>query len=172
MDGEKAGAVGMDGQPPPYTSPQHQANAAAGEDNAGWTASGWSQDPPAYATEYKTPNESYPPYPTQYMEHQQQNVVIVHPHAMPMGPLQDPPEDYMCYSIFVTLCCCWLIGILAILRSSECRAAIAAGDRVTAGVRSREARTRAHLALVLGIASIIFTFVFVGVYIGIVLNSY
>jgi len=31
MDGEKAGAVGMDGQPPPYTSPQHQANAAAGE---------------------------------------------------------------------------------------------------------------------------------------------
>jgi len=92
--------------------------------------------------------------------------------VQPMGPLQDPPEDYMCYSIFVTLCCCWLIGILAILRSSECRAAIAAGDRVTAEVRSREARTRAHLALVLGIASIIFTFVFVGVYIGIVLNSY
>ena len=89
-----------------------------------------------------------------------------------MGPLQNPPDDYMCYSIFVTLCCCWLIGIFAILRSSECRAAIAAGDRVTAEVRSSEARSRAHLALGLGIGSIIFSFIFVGVYIGIIVNSY
>jgi len=92
--------------------------------------------------------------------------------VQPMGPLQNPPDDYMCYSIFVTLCCCWLIGIFAILRSSECRAAIAAGDRVTAEVRSREARSRAHLALGLGLGSIIFSFIFVGVYIGIIVNSY
>jgi len=87
------------------------------------------------------------------------------------GPLQNPPDDYMCYSIFVTVCCCWLVGIFAILRSSECRAAIAAGDRVTAEVRSREARSRAHLALCFGIGSVIFTFIFVGVYVAIVLNN-
>ena len=56
--------------------------------------------------------------------------------VQPMGPLSNPPEDYMCYSIFVTLCCCWLVGIFAIMRSSECRAAIASGDRVTAELRS------------------------------------
>jgi len=89
-----------------------------------------------------------------------------------MGPLQNPPDDYMCYSIFVTICCCWLVGIFAILRSSECRAAIAAGDRMTAEVRSREARGRAHLALGLGIGSLVLCFVIVGVYIGIIVNSY
>ena len=88
-----------------------------------------------------------------------------------MGPLQNPPDDHMCYSIFVTICCCWLVGIFAIMRSSECRAAIAAGDRVTAEVRSREARSRAHLALGLGIGSIILCVVIIGVYIGIVVNS-
>jgi len=92
--------------------------------------------------------------------------------VQPMSPLQNPPDDYMCYSIFVTLCCCWLIGIFAIIRSSECRAAIAAGDRVAAEVRSREARSRAHLALAMGVGSIILLFIFVGVYIGAVLSSH
>jgi len=90
--------------------------------------------------------------------------------VQPMAPLQNPPEDYLCYSIFVTLCCCWLIGIFAIIRSTECRAAIAAGDRVTAEIRSREARSRAHLALAMGIGSAILTFVIVGVYIGVALG--
>jgi len=89
-----------------------------------------------------------------------------------MGPLQNPPDDQMCYSIFVTLCCCWLVGIFAIMRASECRAAIAAGDRVTADVKSREARSRAHLALGLGIGTLILTFVIVAVYIGLILSSY
>jgi len=91
-------------------------------------------------------------------------------YVQPMSPLQNPPEDYMCYSIFVTICCCWLIGIFAIMRSSDCRAAIAAGDRVAAEIRSREARTRAHLALATGIASMILVFVFVGVYLGVVFS--
>ena len=67
------------------------------------------------------------------------------------GPLQDPPDDYMCYSVFVTLCCCWLIGIFAIIRSAECRAAIAVGDRVTAEKKSSEARSNANLSLIFGI---------------------
>jgi len=95
-------------------------------------------------------------------------MVVVHQ----MGPLQNPPDDYMCYSIFVTLCCCWLVGIFAIMRSSDCRAAIVAGDRVAAEVRSREARSRANLALGLGIGSLVLSFVIIGVYIGVILNSY
>jgi uncharacterized membrane protein YidH (DUF202 family) len=74
-------------------------------------------------------------------------------------PLQDPPDDYMCYSIFVTLCCCWLFGIFAIVSSSECRSAIAARDRVTAEIKSREARSRANIALVIGIVlTVVFVF--------------
>jgi Interferon-induced transmembrane protein len=82
------------------------------------------------------------------------------------GPLQNPPDDYMCYSIFVTLCCCWLVGIFALARSSECRAAIAAGDRVTAETKSREARSKAHLALILGIASTVLAGIVLGIYYG------
>jgi Interferon-induced transmembrane protein len=80
------------------------------------------------------------------------------------GPLQNPPDDYMCYSIFVTLCCCWLIGIFAIARSSECRAAIAVGDHVTAEMQSREARSEAHLALILGIVINVLSGIFLGTY--------
>jgi len=53
----------------------------------GWTASGWTSDPPSYSADYKTPNpnESYPTYPIQYATPysglQQQNVVIVQPHV-------------------------------------------------------------------------------------------
>ena len=76
-------------------------------------------------------------------------------------PLQDPPDDYMSYSIFVTLCCCWLIGIFAIIRSSECRAAIAVGDRVTAEKKSSEARSKANLSLIFGIVSGILTAIYI-----------
>jgi Interferon-induced transmembrane protein len=79
------------------------------------------------------------------------------------GPLQNPPDDYLGYSICVTLCCCWLVGIFAIIRSSECRAAIAAGDRVTAEKKSREARSKARLALILGIAINVFAGIVVGI---------
>ena len=49
-------------------------------------ASGWSSEPPSYSSEYKLPNESYPPYPIQYATpyagQQQQNVVVVQPHVI------------------------------------------------------------------------------------------
>jgi len=61
--------------------------------------------------------------------------------------------------------------MVAILRSSQCRSAIAAGDRATAEVKSREARSRAHNALGLGIGSIVLTLIIVGVYIGISVNG-
>jgi len=56
-------------------------------DAAGWTTSGWLPDPPSYSAEFKTPNESYSPYTTQYATPynygggQQQSVVIVQPQV-------------------------------------------------------------------------------------------
>lgn len=63
-----------------------------------------------------------------------------------LGPLIDPPQDPMCCSIFVTLCCCWLIGIFAIVSSAECEYAIAADNREMADKKST--CSRANLAVV------------------------
>jgi hypothetical protein len=96
------------------------------------------------------------------MDYQQlQNVIVQQPGVMlsSAGPLQDPPDDHMYYSIIVTLCCCWLVGIFAIISSRECRSAIAARDRVTAEVKSREAHSRANIALGIGIVlTVVFVF--------------
>ena len=65
--------------------------------------------------------------------------------------LENPPSDYLVYSIFVTLCCCWIIGVKAISTSRECRKAIAVGNRRLAEEKSASARNTANAALVLGI---------------------
>jgi hypothetical protein len=90
-----------------------------------------------------------------------QCIIVQQPQSVvSAGPLQDPPDDYMGYSIFVALCCCWCVGVSAILSSTRCRSAIAAGDRVTADFKSREARRRANIAfgigLVFTVAEVIF----------------
>jgi len=65
--------------------------------------------------------------------------------------LENPPSDYLVYSIFVTICCCWIIGVKAISTSRECRRAIAVGNRRLAEEKSASARNTANAALVLGI---------------------
>jgi hypothetical protein len=106
---------------------------------------------------------------------QQQQVVVQQPGPVMLlstGPLQDPPDDYLFYSIFVTVCCCWLVGIFAIVSSSECRSAIATGDRLTAEIKSRSARSKANLALGLGIASLVAFGVIMGVYYGLIFTRH
>jgi len=55
-------------------------------DGAGLVTAGWLPEPPSYSAEFKTPDESYPPYTTQYATPynyggQHQNVVIVQPQV-------------------------------------------------------------------------------------------
>jgi len=65
--------------------------------------------------------------------------------------LRDPPNDYMMWSVCVTLCCCWIIGMSAMHRSRECRDAIAAGNRELAAMKSREAKTRITYSICVGL---------------------
>ncbi|KAF6024768.1 hypothetical protein EB796_016928 [Bugula neritina] len=51
------------------------------------------------------------------------------PHAMPPQviiqapqPLSDPPNSYLGFSIFNTLCCCFILGVVAIINSVQSRA--------------------------------------------------
>jgi Interferon-induced transmembrane protein len=71
------------------------------------------------------------------------------------GPLTNPPNDFLGYSIFAFLCCCFPIGIAAIISSVTCRAAIAVGDREMADIESRKAYRRASWAVGIGIVIII-----------------
>jgi len=64
-------------------------------DGAGLVTEGWLPEPPAYSAEYKTPNESFPPYTTQYATPynyggQHQNVVIVQPQVTCLPALAAP----------------------------------------------------------------------------------
>ena len=53
-------------------------------------------------------------------------VVTEQPQIVMMQPmpLENPPSDGIYFAIFVTMCCCLPIGIFAIIRSVQCRAAI------------------------------------------------
>jgi len=81
-------------------------------------------------------------------------------------PLVDPPNDYMGYSLFVTICCCWIVGLFAIAKSSECRTAIRLGNRPEAVLRSRQAKKYSHIALAFGIVTVAVAATVFGVYYG------
>jgi len=74
------------------------------------------------------------------------------------------PDDHIRYSICVTLCCCWVFGLVALLKSSECRTAYLLGNNQEAVIKSREAKRFANMALgfgILGIVLSVMTFVIV-----------
>ena len=81
--------------------------------------------------------------------------------------MQEPPSDYMIYTIFSTICCFWPVGIAAIVRSTECRAAIARGDMAAAEEKSRAARHLANWAV--GVGSVLVALVVTAVVVVIIL---
>lgn len=107
-------------------------------------------------------------YCTQPQGHggQQHQPRVVYVQAEPLG---NPPRDHLIYSIFVTVCCCWMIGIFAIIRAAECRSAASAGDRKTAELKSRQAKKLANASLGLGIVSVVCSIVLFAVYFSVLL---
>ncbi|XP_059155503.1 proline-rich transmembrane protein 1-like [Physella acuta] len=114
---------------------------------------------PAGGTTY--PNYPYIPVGVQQGPSQQTSntVVVVMPTAN--EPAKNTvvtvpvPPDQMCAAIFVTLCCFWPTGIVAILRASNARTALAQGDLTSAQVYSRTARSMVIISVVLGIITYI-----------------
>ncbi|CAH3144334.1 unnamed protein product [Pocillopora meandrina] len=66
--------------------------------------------------------------------------------------VQASPPDYQGLAWFACLCCCWPVGILAVLKSNEAsvRNSMACGDYNSARVASNSARTFSYLAIGLG----------------------
>jgi len=179
----------------PLNPPNYEAACV---DNQGYIPEKDGRLPPAYVEKSSNnfPPEGYIPAPS-YPDNAAPGSVSAYPPAppgfysgQPMGygpppppghpqttyvyiqptPLTDPPNDYMAYSLFVTICCCWLVGLFAVARASECRTAVRLGNRQEAELKSRQARKYAHMALGLGIVSVVIAVVIFGLYYGMMLS--
>lgn len=154
-----------------------------------------AQAPPSYSTEGGAPSQQppYPPpqqqgYPPQQQGYPQQSYPAQQGGYAPMGaqtaqpqanvvyvqpaqPLAHPPSDYLCFNIFVTICCCWPIGIIAILKSVETREAINRGDAPRATSAAAQAKKFGIITLVVGILMVVISMVIVGIYIGLIMAN-
>ncbi|KAM5298543.1 proline rich transmembrane protein 1B [Ctenodactylus gundi] len=61
------------------------------------------------------------------------------------------PKDYMMESVLVTLFCCLLTGLMAVVYSHETRAALGRGDLAQAEEASRKARSLVLFSLLVGV---------------------
>ncbi|KAI7806671.1 putative interferon-induced transmembrane protein 3 [Triplophysa rosa] len=86
-------------------------------------------------------------------------VVTVQPTVVTSTPLLNPLPDYMCYSVFTTLCCCLPLGVAALVYSLTTRDANAFGHRPIAEKNSRMARTLNHINLGIGLSFILLIFI-------------
>lgn len=80
------------------------------------------------------------------------------PYQQPVNqygqPMAEPcPPNYMVFSILVTLFCCLIGGIIAIVYSSGVNSAYAAGDIATARSKSNSAKTWCIVSAAIGLVT-------------------
>lgn len=83
----------------------------------------------------------------------QQQPRVIYVQATPIPPHEAP--DHLIMAILATVCCCPPLGIVAIVKASECKVHRATGNRDLAVVNSRSARKWAYWAICIGTVSII-----------------
>ncbi|XP_062517815.1 synapse differentiation-inducing gene protein 1-like [Corticium candelabrum] len=139
--------------------------------------------PPSYSSlgheQPPPPGSYYPPsQPTQYPNTQQPQPMMYpnaqHPQFM-VPPTQvvtvENVNDYMGLSLVTLLCCCWPIGICAVMSSLRVRDALRVGDHVGAMNASRSARSLNIAGIVIGCIVIVIVIVAVVVAIVVRVNS-
>ncbi|KAF6716206.1 hypothetical protein FQA47_008831 [Oryzias melastigma] len=72
---------------------------------------------------------------------------VAPPVVVTRTPLENPVNNFMCYSIFTTLFCCLPLGIAALIHSTATNTANQTGDRDAAERNSRLARILNHCAI-------------------------
>ncbi|XP_040387997.1 proline rich transmembrane protein 1B [Cygnus olor] len=73
------------------------------------------------------------------------------PSPAPPAASQQPPKDYLVESVLVTVFCCLLTGVVALVYSHETRAALSRGDVAQAKVASRKAQSLVLFSLLFGL---------------------
>lgn len=75
-----------------------------------------------------------------------------------------PPPDYLIWAILVTVLCCQVLGIVALVYSAQVKKKWASGDLIGAQEASRMARIWTLLAAVIGVILLVICFVVVQLY--------
>ncbi|KAL9826974.1 proline rich transmembrane protein 1B [Geothlypis trichas] len=149
------------------------------------SSSAFEEAPPPYSPpDPKSFHLFYPPYPAGYA---QQGPVIYPPGpgprpfpapGFPPGPLpysayhgqpgpspagrgHQRPKDYTVESVLVTIFCCLITGVMALVYSHETRAALARGDMVQAYLASKKAQSLVLISLLFGLFASISWIVYV-----------
>ncbi|XP_016394168.1 tumor suppressor candidate 5 homolog [Sinocyclocheilus rhinocerous] len=120
-----------------------------------------SAPPPAYQANPAGYPPSFPSQPFPQGPHAQgpypgQPVVAVQPAVfVTAAPLASQVPDYLGYSIFTMLCCCFPLGIAALIFSCSARNANYSGQRELAESNSKTALNLNHAALGIGLIVIV-----------------
>ncbi|KAM9257032.1 proline rich transmembrane protein 1B [Cariama cristata] len=93
------------------------------------------------------PPQGIPPAPLSYITYDGQPSV----GPSPTGRRQRLPKDYMVESVLVTVFCCLLTGVVALVYSHETRAALGRGDIAQANVASKKAQSLVLFSLLFGL---------------------
>ena len=112
------------------------------------------------------PAPPYTPYNAGYDQNKPIPVTTIHPgpqappthvlvQANQVQPNPSSIPDYSLFSVIVCLLCCWPLGLVAIMRSHECKNAKMRGDVQSALKYSRQARNLCCIGLALGLVCII-----------------
>ncbi|KAL1258753.1 hypothetical protein QQF64_009330 [Cirrhinus molitorella] len=119
----------------------------------------YQQNPAGYPPSF--PSQPVPQGPYTQGPHPGQTVVTVQPAVYVMAaPHASPEPDYMCYSIFTMLCCCFPLGLVALIYSCSTQDANHSGQRQLAKKNSATARTLNNIGLFIGIVIIVCVIVF------------
>ncbi|XP_015989431.2 proline rich transmembrane protein 1B [Rousettus aegyptiacus] len=156
--GAKAGAggipnIGFEGEPPPYAPPDPKA--------VHLLYPPFPQGPVVFQPA-PSPQALYPPPPAAPLYPAPAPTPLFAPFPVYNGPLagvpasaavehRPLPKDYMMESVLVTLFCCLLTGLVAIVYSHETRAALSRGDLAQAEEASRKARSLVLFSLLFGV---------------------
>ncbi|KAK2903532.1 hypothetical protein Q8A67_008245 [Cirrhinus molitorella] len=109
----------------------------------------YQDNPAGYPPSFPSQSFQQGPYPGQSV------VAVQHTVFVPAAPLANPVPDYMGYSIFTLLCCCFPLGIAALIYSCSTQDANSSGHRELAERNSKMARTLNHAGLGIGICLIV-----------------
>ncbi|XP_057227568.1 LOW QUALITY PROTEIN: proline rich transmembrane protein 1B [Malurus melanocephalus] len=137
----------FEGAPPPYSPPDPKNVHVLYPP----FPAGFSQQQPVFYQPGPGPRSfpaaGFPPGPLPY------NIYNAQPGAgpFPASHGQQLPKDYMVESVLVTLFCCLLTGVMALIYSHETRAALARGDVAQAHVASRKAQSLVLFSLLFGL---------------------
>lgn len=80
---------------------------------------------------------------------------VVAPEGMTMIPPPPTQEDYTVRAMIATFCCCWILGVCAMMKIAESRKSYRIGDTVTARAQADQARMLSNIGIGVGMASVL-----------------